>query len=150
MWPTRACRPIATAKRTLIGLSQALEDLGIQAHEPALLLATFQHVRHFSGEIRERYSRVASNRVLTAAFGEQMPANPTRNVRGCDLDPADPLVDEWTVIVVGSDFARGFFARQRDADREMFDLIMSDDRDLVLHAARPLLQRLKPVPVSTA
>jgi EAL domain-containing protein (putative c-di-GMP-specific phosphodiesterase class I) len=139
---------IATGRPTLVGLSRALEDLGIQAREPALLLSTFQHARHFSVEIRERYAKAASSHVLTAAFGEQMPATPTRNVRGCALDPSDPLVGEWTVIVVGSDFARGFFARQRDPSRETFDLIMSDDRELVLEAARPLLQRLKPEPVT--
>lgn len=136
---------IAAGRPTLVGLSRSLEDLGIQAREPALLLTTFQHVNHFSDETRHRYSQVAANRVLTAAYGEKMPPNPTTNVRGCELDPADPLVDEWTVIVVGSDFARGFFARQRDSSRTTFDLIMSDDRELVLEAARPLLQRLKPL-----
>jgi DICT domain-containing protein len=136
--------PIAAERRTLVSLSRSLEDMGIEATEPALLLTTFQHVRNFGRDTRERYSKVASNRVLTAAYAQEMPPHPTPNVRGCDLDPADPLVDEWTVIVVGSDFARGFFARQRGSDRDVFDLIMSDDRELVLDAAKPLLQRLKP------
>lgn len=137
---------IAAGRRTLLGLSRALENLGIHATEPALLLTTFQHVRNFSDETRDRYSKVAANRVLTAAFAEAMPPHPTSNVRGCDIDPADPLVAEWTVIVVGSDFARGIFAKQREHNRDTFDLIMSDDRELVLEAARPLLQRLEPVP----
>jgi hypothetical protein len=53
------------------------------------------------------------------------------------------------VIVIGSQFAGGLFARElpdseRKEQRE-FELIVSYDRNLVLAAARPLLDRLLPL-----
>jgi EAL domain-containing protein (putative c-di-GMP-specific phosphodiesterase class I) len=141
--------PSAVATRdSLIPLSRRLEERGIHAAEPTVLLTTFQHSRHFDRATRGRYGDLAAHGVLTAAFAHGMALDPGPNIRGCPLTLDDPLVGEWNVIVIGSQFAGGLFARERTAtvgrDMREFDLIVSEDRDLVLAAARPLIERLPP------
>ncbi len=141
--------PTSARKSALIALSRELEDKGVNATEPTVLLTTFEHGRHFDAGTRVRYHSLASHAILTATFAENMPLEPGPGIRGCPLLPGDPLIGEWNVIVIGSKFAGAVLARQtRDAaeehDRE-FDVIVSYDRDMILEAARPLLERLVPL-----
>jgi DICT domain-containing protein len=69
-------------------------------------------------------------------------------VRGTALGGDDPLRGEWNVIVVGPHFAGALVARDladtgRDAERR-FTYALTYDRDLVLEAARALLQWIVP------
>jgi EAL domain-containing protein (putative c-di-GMP-specific phosphodiesterase class I) len=136
-------------RRELLSRSRALEDQGVHATEPTVLLATFQHARFFDQATRRRYSNLAAYGIFTAVYAQDLPINPAPNVRGCPLAATDPLIGQWTVIVVGSQFAGGLFAKQHDIaatdPQRSFDLVTSDDRDLILAAARPLLKRLTPV-----
>jgi EAL domain-containing protein (putative c-di-GMP-specific phosphodiesterase class I)/DICT domain-containing protein len=134
-------------KKILLPLSRELEDRGVHASEPTVLLTTFQHGRYFDRATRLRYTELAEHGVLTATFAHDMPLVPGPNIRGCPLAPDDPLVDEWNVIVIGSQFVGGLFAKQRPLEahaERAFDLILSQDRELVLAAARPLIERLPP------
>ncbi len=144
----RQTSPVARANRhTLLLLSRAMED-GFTAEESTVVLTTFQHVRHFHGGTRERYVRLALNGILTAAFGHQMPTQPGTNIRGCALSPDDPLIREWNVLVIGSQFAHGLFARALEDEPDGFEFVVTDDRSVILAAARPLLSRLAPqIPV---
>jgi DICT domain-containing protein len=77
-----------------------------------------------------------------------MPATPAPGVRGASLAPGDPLRGEWAVIMVGPHFAAALVARDcgddgPDVDRR-FDVVITHDRDLVVRAAQPLLDRLLP------
>jgi EAL domain-containing protein (putative c-di-GMP-specific phosphodiesterase class I) len=139
-----------TTKEMLIPLSQHLENKGVTATEPTVLLATFQNARYFDKRTRDRYSGLAAHGIFTAAYAYDMPLDPGPHIRGCPLESGDPLIGEWTVIVIGSHFAGGLFAKATgDSDEEMrrvFDIVISHDRELVLAAANPLLQRLVPMP----
>ncbi|MEV0718085.1 EAL domain-containing protein [Asanoa sp. NPDC050611] len=130
------------SRAAMLGRSRALEERGIAATEPTILLTSFQDARRFDPATRRRYEKIAAEGVFTAAFGRRMPAHPARRVRGCEIPGDDPLAGEWTVIVVGSRFASGVFGRQRDADS--YDVVTSTDRDLVLAAAATLARRLQP------
>jgi hypothetical protein len=136
-------------RRELLSFSRALENKGLHATEPTVLLATFQHARYFDKATRRRYSNLAAHGIFTALYAEDLPTEPLPNIRGCPLASNDPLVEQWTVIVIGSHFAGGLFAQQHDMTathpQRTFDLITSNDRDLILAAARPLLQRLTPI-----
>jgi len=138
-------------RRELLSRSRALEDQGIHATEPTVLLATFQHARFFDAATRHRYSKLAAYGIFTAVYAQDLPINPAPNIRGCPLAGTDPLIGQWTVIVIGSQFAGGLFAKQHDIaatdPQRTFDLVTSNDRDLILAAARPLLQRLTPVSI---
>ena len=144
-----ALAPVSEAtRRTVLAHSRIIEDHGTYADEPTVLLTTFEDVRFFDARTRERYVKLADRGMLTAVYGPGMPADPAPNVRGCAVSRDDPLAVEWTVIVVGSRFAGGVFARRRDrfatGPGQVYDLIVSDDRDVVLAAATPLLERIAP------
>jgi DICT domain-containing protein len=79
-----------------------------------------------------------------------METDPVPGVRGYALAPDDPVAAEWIVIVIGSRYTEGLFARpSRSEHPRTFDVIVSDDRDLVLTAARQLIQRMTPRPVDS-
>ena len=124
------------------------EHKGLDAAEPGVLLACFQEARHFSSGTRARFGRLAARAALTGALGVGMAAVPAPGVRGAPLGPGDPLRGEWDVIMVGPHFAAALVARDcgddgPDADRR-FDFVITHDRDLVIRAAQPLLDRLIP------
>ncbi|GIF74455.1 sensor domain-containing phosphodiesterase [Asanoa siamensis] len=130
------------SRRDMLSLSRTLEERGIAATEPTVLLTSFQEARRFDDATRRRYEAIAREGIFTAAFALDMPARPAGRVRGCDIPRGDPLAGEWTVIVVGSRFAGGLFGRQHGADS--FDLVTSTDREVVLAAAATLTRRLRP------
>jgi EAL domain-containing protein (putative c-di-GMP-specific phosphodiesterase class I) len=139
-------RPETATTDVLLPLSRDLEDKGVRTTESTVLLTAFRSRDHFDDATRHRYNNLAAHAILTATFGEDMPLQPGPNIRGCPLPAGDPLIGEWDVIVIGSQFAGAMFARERalgDGDR-VFDLIVTYDRDVILAAARPLLDRLVP------
>jgi EAL domain-containing protein (putative c-di-GMP-specific phosphodiesterase class I) len=137
---------VPAGRRTVLRHSRAIEDHGIYAAEPTVLLTTFEDVRFFDARTRERYTKLSDQGMLTAVYGPGMPAHPAPNIRGCEVSRDDPLASEWTVIVVGNRFAGGVFARRRDRSAtgpgQAYELIVSDQRDVVLAAATPLLERI--------
>ncbi|HEV7711551.1 MAG TPA: EAL domain-containing protein [Asanoa sp.] len=137
-----ARRPERVSREVMVRHSRALEDWGVTATEPTVLLTCFQEARKFGPATRRRYKALAAEGIFTAAFGRHMPPDPAPRVRGCDIRDGDPLAGEWAVIVVGSRFVGGLFGRQHDADS--FDMVVTDDRDLVLAAATTLARRLGP------
>ena len=75
-----------------------------------------------------------------------MPEEPAPGVRGAALDPDDPLVGEWTLVLVGAHYAAAFIARDigdtgPDLERR-FDYTITHNRDIVIRAGRSLMSRL--------
>jgi EAL domain-containing protein (putative c-di-GMP-specific phosphodiesterase class I) len=138
-------------KALLLPMSMHLEHKGLDATEPTVLLACFQHVRHFTPATRARFAKLAGVGTFTAALGQGMPVRPVDGVLGGALAPDDPLRDEWDVITIGPHFAGALVARDLgdtgpDAQRR-FDFVITHDRDLVIQAAQSLLSRV--IPTST-
>jgi DICT domain-containing protein len=129
-------------------MSMHLEYKGLDLTETTMLLACLPRGRQFSVAARKRYGRVASRGVFTAVLGVDMPPEPEPQIRGGRLDPDDPLAREWSVIVLGPHFAGALIAREHDRggpdDLRRFDFLITHDRDAVIAAARPLLNRLLP------
>ncbi len=141
---------VRSNKQRLIPLSKHIEEMGNQASEAMVLLATFQQQQYFDDATRHRYTAMAAGGALTAVFAQGIAAEPAEGVRGCPLQPADPLTGEWTVIILNSYFAGGLFAKELpstlpDAQRE-FDMIVSYDRAMITEAAQSLLCRMSPTP----
>ncbi|WP_203909168.1 sensor domain-containing phosphodiesterase [Rhizocola hellebori] len=148
--------PVRTTKQRLLPLSNHIEAMGSQAPEAMVLLATFQQQQYFDDATRHRYTAMAAGGALTAVFAQDMPAEPAKGIHGCPLDPADPLIGEWTVIILNSYFAGALFAKEvpsalPDPQRE-FDMIVSYDRATITEAAHQLLHRMPPTssPVENA
>jgi EAL domain-containing protein (putative c-di-GMP-specific phosphodiesterase class I) len=136
-------------KSLLLPMSHYLEGHALAAAEPPVLLAAFEHVRHFTPGTARRYERLATHCSFVAALGAGLPEKPADGVRGADLAPGDPLAGEWVVTTVGPHFAGALVARDLgdsggpDADRR-FAFVVTHDHDLVLRAGRALLDRVAP------
>jgi DICT domain-containing protein len=129
-------------------MSHYLESHALAAAEPPVLLAAFEHVRHFTPATARRYERLATHCSFVAALGAGLPERPADGVRGADLPPGDPLTGEWVVTTVGPHFAGALVARDlgdsgEDADRR-FAFVVTHDHDVVLRAGRALLGRIAP------
>jgi EAL domain-containing protein (putative c-di-GMP-specific phosphodiesterase class I) len=147
----RTRRPSTQASEPMLAaLSRHLEEKATAVSAPAVLLATFQRAANFDDLLRQRYASLAARGILTAVYAADMPAQPGPRIRGCPVIDDDPMAEEWNVIVMGSYFAGGLFARpqpQQTGERDrVFDVIVTYERNLILEAARSLIGRLPPLP----
>jgi len=140
--------PRRSRKALLIEMSKHLEQQAMTAGESTVVLATFQDISFFTKATRRRYARLASQAALVGAIGEGMTPEPLPGVRGCVLDPSDPLVGEWDIVVVGPHFAATLLARDLgdtgpDNDRR-FEFVLSHNRELAIQVAFVLMSRVWP------
>ena len=145
---TKERPPRIATNRLLMSLSRHLEYRAADPSEPGVLVACFQQAARFDRLTRMRYAKVAASAVMVAALGRDMPAEPAPRVRGTPLDPDDPLANEWVVIVVGAHFAAALVARHpptdfAESDESVYEFAITYDRDLVIAAARSLMQRIE-------
>ena len=140
--------PRRSRKALLIEISKHLERQAMAAGESSVVLATFQDASFFTTATRRRYAQLASRAALVCVLGVGMPAEPLPGVRGCVLDPADPLVGEWDIVVIGPHFAATLVARDLgdtgpDNDRR-FEFVLSHNRELAVQVAFGLMSRVLP------
>ncbi|TFV61457.1 EAL domain-containing protein [Mycobacterium sp. PS03-16] len=141
--PTRTAR-----KQTLMAFTRHLESQAMHLTDPPMVLAAVQRSTYFTGRTADTYRRLAEHCPLVAVFGENLPADLGANIRGVQLDSADPLCAEWTVLVLGPHHAAGLLARElpdgevRDAARR-FEFAITYDRSVVTVGVRNLLDRMR-------
>lgn len=138
--------PRCADKRTLLAFSRQLEQRAVDDIDEPVLLSCFQHIDRFTPATMARYARLRQRCALIGAFGVGMPLEPVPGVRGGALSADDPLVEEWTVVVVTPHFAAALIARDLgddgpDLDRR-FEYVLTHDRELVERAAAVLLTRV--------
>ncbi len=92
--------------KTSLHLERQAETLGYGA----VLLAAFQTRERFTPGTELRYAGYAERVAFVAAFGIDMEPEPVPGIRGGQLDPGDPLVGEWDVLVLGPHFAAALVA----------------------------------------
>jgi len=142
-----AARPPRVARKPLlIEVSKHLERQAAGAGESAVVASTFQHATFFTPATRRRYTDLVGRAAFVGALGADMAVEPLPGVRGGRLDPADPLVGEWDIAVVGPHFAAALVARDLgddgpDDDRR-FAFVLTHDRGLAIAVARSLLSRI--------
>jgi len=135
-------------KRLLLALSRFIEDQALNVGTPPVVLTAFQTAARFTPGTRRRYQQIAARCPFVGVLGADLPATPLPGVRGADLAAHDPLVGEWTVVVVGDHYAGALIARDLgddgpDHDRR-FEFVVTHDRRVVLAAGRSLMSRLLP------
>ena len=133
-------------KRLLLAISRHLETHLDRSDQAAVLLSSFQDARHYTPLTAARYTRLARGAAFIGALGTGLTGEPSTGVRGAGLDQAEALAAEWNVIVLDSQFAAAFSARDlgdggEDGERR-FDFCMTYDRELVIAAARTLMERI--------
>ncbi|MBS9375237.1 DICT sensory domain-containing protein [Rhodococcus sp. B50] len=141
---------VRSGKGLLVSMSADLEVRAEKAGPDTVALGTFQHHDHFTGAARRRWMSMADTLAHVAVFAVGFGAS----VSGPNLvriEPHDPLVDEWNVILLGESFACALSAldlhrRTAGGERE-FEYVVSYDRGAVARAARATLTRPRPAPV---
>ena len=113
--------PYVLPKRTLVGLSHAIEDeCGIRAQQ-AILFASFQRESYYrNAEARWRdLSGPADSAIVMADFAElREPAGGPAEV---PIERSDPIGREWSVICDGPAFAVALAAWELPGQNEMED-----------------------------
>ena len=141
--------PLRTARKDLlIELSKKLEREALVHAEAAIVIAAFQHVRHFTPSTARRYAALAEATSFVCALGAGFPDEIIPGVRGAQLANNDPLLGEWDIIVLTPHFAAALLARDRgdsgpDLERR-FDYALTYRRDTVVRASAALISRVKP------
>ena len=136
-----------STKELLLPMSKHLEYQALRGGESYVLLGAFQHSRHYTATTRARFERLSRANTFTAALAADLPPM-SKDVATVNLEPDDPLVDEWNVVVVGPHFAGALLARdcgdgaQAGDMHRRFDYAITHERSLVLRAARSMLQRI--------
>jgi diguanylate cyclase (GGDEF)-like protein/PAS domain S-box-containing protein len=142
--------PTAVASKSLLlPMSHHLENRALWIGEGAVLLSAFQEARHFTPQTVIRYRMLQRGASFVAAFAAGLGAEPTAGVRGATIAPEDALAGEWSVIVIGPHFAGALVAQDLgddgpDRDRR-FAFATTYRRDLVIAAARTLMERVVPL-----
>jgi diguanylate cyclase (GGDEF)-like protein/PAS domain S-box-containing protein len=146
---TAECSTAQATKGLLLPMSHHLENRALRIGEGAVLLAAFQDARHFTARTAVRYRSLHQGASLVAALGVGLEPEPVEGVRGASIPDDDRLAGEWSVVVVAPHFAGALVAQDlgddgAEADRR-FAFATTYRRDLVIAAARTLLERVAPL-----
>lgn len=134
-------------KDVVAAFSRHIEEQARQAVDRPIVLAALQRTGHLSTDSRQLYHEFAKTSPLVVVFGRDVPADLGGGVRGVELQPDDPLCEEWVVVTIGAHTSSALVAREldepalRDGDRR-FEFLVTSDRALVTTAARSLLARV--------
>ena len=143
----------SATKRALLQVSRSLEALADQLAENGdefAIVSLFEDASYFAYE-RDRYARLAEAGTVIVGFAatpEQLAAaDLPPGVHHLDLDPSDPISDEWNVLLlsepvsaglVATDLASVVAARSLERGRLFAPAVATDPRWVVAEAARIL------------
>lgn len=137
-----------STKALLIEVSKHLEREATRLDRTCLVVSTFQHAKHFTPSTARRYQKLAEKVGFVGAIGADVDVEPVPGVRGADLQPGDPVRDEWDIAVLAPHFAAALIARDAGSegvDRERaFEFVLTYDRNTVEATARSLMTRIRP------
>jgi EAL domain-containing protein (putative c-di-GMP-specific phosphodiesterase class I) len=140
--------PVIRARQSeLDGFSRRLERQAVGKGTP-VLLSSFGHAGLFTPAMAARYEDLAPSCAFTGIAGVGVVEPPGSAVRYSAFGATDPLAREWAVTAVGPGFASALVARAlvrpESGDDPELELIVTEDRLLVLAAARALMARVVP------
>jgi DICT domain-containing protein len=141
-------RALRVARRDVVmAFSRPIVEQARQSVDHPIVLAAPQRPQHFAADSRQIYQELATTSTLVAVFGRNVAADFGGGVRGVELQPDDPLCEEWVIVTIGAHTASALVARElddpspRDGDRR-FEFLITSDRALVTAAARSMLARV--------
>ncbi|TAF52248.1 MAG: GAF domain-containing protein [Oscillatoriales cyanobacterium] len=156
-------KPQIYFKSSLVALSHAMEDqiLAGSSDDTPLAIATFQSERFYRLEAG-RYARIAKQtpQVYVLSAPETEFQSGSHRYETIAFDPSEPLSREWNLVVLSERYGSCLVCEERthspivsaplltnsspDADPvRRFEGIWTFDRDVVVHAADLLLQRIE-------
>jgi len=138
--------PRVSNRALLVQMSIFLEARAQASGDSAVVLSTFQHHPNLTPATRRRYTALAATAGLVAVYlAGDAELDDGSGIRSAQIDPADPLVDEWDIVVLTADFAAVLAAREVDPDNHAegsYEFVLTHDRDLATAAALTLINRL--------
>jgi EAL domain-containing protein (putative c-di-GMP-specific phosphodiesterase class I) len=138
--------PRPSSRALLVQMSIFLEARARSSGDSAVVLSTFQHHTNLTPATLRRYRALSEAAGLVAVYlagGERVDLG--GGIRATQIDPADPLLEEWDVVILTADFAAVLAARELDADNHAegsYEFVLTHDRDLATAAALTLINRL--------
>ncbi len=141
--PMRTPRPANRA--LLVQLSIFLEARARASGDSAVVLSTFQNDTNLTSATRRRYEALGEEAGLVTIYLAGEAKFDTRSrIRVAQIDPLDPLITEWDIVVLTADFSAVLAAREVDVgshDEGSYEFVLTHDRDLTTAAALTLLNR---------
>lgn len=142
---TRDAPPRLGTKHLLVEMSKALESQAASIGTSMIAIGTFQQEKHYTDKTSARWRSLSETVGFAGVYGVGIDAVREGNVHKAPLAPDDPLVDEWTIAILGPHFSALITARDRhdngpDMERT-FDFVQSFDRLTVVQAVRTILDR---------
>ena len=140
--PGRTPRPGNRA--LLVQLSIFLEARARASGDSAVVLSTFQDHSNVTSATRRRYEALGAEAGLVTIYvAGDAGFDAGSQVRVVQIDPLDPLIKEWDIVVLTADFSAVLAAREVDAgnhDEGSYEFVISHDRELATKAAIALIQ----------
>lgn len=128
----------------LVEVSRYLEERAEPSGDSAIVLATFQGASNITKLTRARYESLADHGCFLTVFASDGPPCLSERIAVQPIHPSDPLNQEWTVILLSSDFSAALSARELDPSQHEtgdYSFALTTDRELIAHAASALLTR---------
>lgn len=113
--PRQGLAPAPYGKRSLIALSHAMEDRGLEpGGPPPVVFGGFQRARFFAHD-RDRYRLLAGRSALTVVAAGGLPTDLTGAPLTIGVGPEDPFWHDWVLVVYGGGtHSAVLIARDRD------------------------------------
>lgn len=138
--------PRSSNRALLVQMSIFLESRALASGDSAVVLSTFQHHPNLTPATRRRYDALADTAGLVAVYvAGDARLDEGSGIRVAQIDPTDPLLDEWDIVVLTADFAAVLAAREVDPGNHgegSYEFVLTHDRDLATAAALTLINRL--------
>ena len=133
----------------LLRLSRELEDQAAELCEPPpVVLAALRKGAQFDAETAARYEALMGNCAFVGVAATDLSLSPAPGIRGVSLRPHDPLAEQWVVVVLSPVFQGAVVGRlvEKRGDVEVFDYVLTRDRDQVVGVADTLMRRMGVIP----
>lgn len=141
-----AREPRRATKDFLIEMSRSFEERALGAGEATIFAAAVQTTDNLTPSTLERFEALNEKLAMVVVLATGLDEAPIPGTRAAPLDTSDPVRQEWTVVVLGPDWATLLTANDigdGGPDRQRrFDFVLTHDRTLAVDAARSLMSRI--------
>jgi DICT domain-containing protein len=120
--------------------SQLIEKMARRSGKAAVLLSTYGQWKEYL-PVSEVYEKIAEQAALVAVYAPDAPLNQSTSIRISQLGVDDPMQEEWCTILLSPHQSAALIARRLE-DADLFECIVTYQRDRVFAAAQALMARL--------
>ncbi len=140
-------RPVRRGTMPLLdSITGELERQAAYGRRSSLLISSFPDARGSMARVDALYDALATDLAFVAALGVGLLPRAGSTLRGVSIAEDDPLQGTWNVLVISAHFASMLAARERPREsvgaEQLFDFVVTYDRDVIVECAQGLLLRI--------